>query len=115
MIRWLWVDNLVDSLPQQTDLLAQAEALEAELKQLADADELDDDGLSAVLEKREMLHQKMGAAIDHEEVELSVYQPYFRQAYQNTKALLKRCQAEQSDVKERLITLNTSKKARKAY
>ncbi|RUO30237.1 hypothetical protein [Aliidiomarina soli] len=104
-----------ESLPEPTDLLAQAEALEAELKQLADAEELDDDALSAVLEKRETLHQKMGAALDNDEVALDVYQPYFRQAYQNTKTLLQRCQAEQSDVKERLITLNTSKKARKAY
>lgn len=98
-----------------SELLARAIALEAEFNQLANADELDDHRIAGVLERRNTLHREIGALVDANPDLLSLYQPFLKDAYQNTQKLQKRCEQEREDVQKQLITLNTSKKARKAY
>lgn len=98
-----------------SDYLVQAETLEAEFEQLAQAEELNDEGIAGVLERRDALHRKMVEAVEQNNELRAQYQPLFKRAYDNTQALLERCRGERDQVQERLITLNTSKKARKAY
>lgn len=98
-----------------SDILQQAEALEEELLTLTAADELDDERLGGVLIRRDALHRELGSAIEAEPELLAQYQPFLRQAYKNTEQLQKRCEHEREEVKQKLLTLNTSKKARKAY
>lgn len=96
-------------------LLERAEAIEVQFEQLASAEELNDEALGELLEKRDHLHREMGEQVSTEKASLSHFRPLFKRAYDNTQTLLARCQDEQSAVKEQLLTLNTSKKARKAY
>ena len=98
-----------------SDLLARATALEVEFSQLANAEELDDERIAVALEHRNTLHREIGAQIDANPSLLSLYQPYLKDAYQNTQQLQKRCEQVREDVQKKLIELNTSKKARKAY
>jgi hypothetical protein len=98
-----------------SDLLAQASSLEEELVTLSQAETLDDQRIAGLLERRDALHRQLGAAVDENPELLTDYRPFFQQAYKNTQALQQRCQAERSDIQEKLITLNQSKKARKAY
>ncbi|MCL5049672.1 MAG: hypothetical protein M1473_03960 [Firmicutes bacterium] len=95
--------------------LAEATALELEFERLAAAEELDDTALASLLEQREALHRKMGADIDAEPSLLPSYQPLLRRAYENMQKLMPRLERERTEVQDKLITLNTSKKARKAY
>lgn len=96
-------------------LLQQAMQLEDEFQQLAIAEELDDERIAGVLERRHSLHTQLTEEVDHDNALLAKYQSFFQQAYKNTQVLQKRCETERSDIQEKLITLNTAKKARKAY
>lgn len=98
-----------------SDLVTQAQALEAEFLGLLEAEELDDERLGAVVERRNAHLESMGAAMDENPELTQVFKPVFEQALQNTKTLQERCEKERDDVQKKLITLNTSKKARKAY
>ena len=97
------------------ELLRQAESLEHELLELLQAEELDDERLAGVVERRNRHYEAMAATLD-EAPELSgAFKPAFETALQNTQTLLARTQTERDAVQKKLITLNTSKKARKAY
>lgn len=98
-----------------SDLFEQAVELENEFKQLAQAEELDDGRITTVLKRRDALHRQLGAQVDSDESLINAYRPFFQSAYDNTQALQQRCETERNEIKEKLITLNTSKKARKAY
>lgn len=98
-----------------SDLLDQARALETEFTALAAAEELDDARIAGVLERRDTVHRQICQRVDQNPAQLPAYQPFLQEAYANTQQLQKRCEEEREDVKKKLITLNTSKKARKAY
>lgn len=98
-----------------TSVLQQAIALEDDFQQLALAEELDDERIAGVLERRNTLHRQLTEEVDQDNTLLNEYQPFFQQAYKNMQLLQKRCETERSDIQEKLITLNTAKKARKAY
>lgn len=93
----------------------QAAALEQELLALLEAEELDDERLAGVVERRDAHYQAMGELLDAQPELAEAFKPVFETALQNTQAMLKRCETERADVQKKLITLNTSKKARKAY
>ncbi|MCC5880388.1 MAG: flagellar protein FliT [Idiomarina sp.] len=98
-----------------SELVAQAQVLEAEFLGLLEAEELDDERLGAVVERRNAHLEAMGAAMDENPELTQAFKPVFEQALQNTRKLQARCEQERDDVQKKLITLNTSKKARKAY
>ena len=97
------------------ELISQAEALERELLELLKAEELDDERLAGLVERRNRHYEAMAATLD-EEPELSgSFKPVFETALQNTQSIMQRAETERDAVQKKLITLNTSKKARKAY
>lgn len=97
------------------ELISQAEALERELLELLKAEELDDERLAGVVERRNAHYTAMGLALDEEPELAGFFKPVFAAALKNTQALLQRAETEREDIQKKLITLNTSKKARKAY
>ena len=100
------------------DLLRQADALEHELLELfslLQAEELDDERLASVVERRNRHYEAMAMALDQEPELSGSFKPVFETALKNTRSLLQRAETERDDVQKKLITLNTSKKARKAY
>lgn len=98
-----------------SDLLEQAQALEEELLALAHAEELDDERLGGVLQRRDTIQRSIGEAIEAEPELLSTFQPFLREAYKNTQQLQQRCESEREEVKQKLLTINQGKKAHKAY
>lgn len=98
-----------------SETLSQAEAVEAEFEQLFAAESLNDQRIGEVLERRDALHRAMVEQLKADERLRAIFQPLFQRAYKNTQQFLERCVAERDDVQQQLITLNTSKKARKAY
>ena len=97
------------------ELLRQAELLERELLELLQAEELDDERLAGLVERRNLHYEAIAAALD-EEPELSgSFKPVFETALHNTQTMLAHAQTERDAVQKKLIELNTSKKARKAY
>lgn len=98
-----------------SELLEKAQALEEELLGQLAAEELDDERLDGIVERRNSHLQTMGRALDENPELIESFKPVFEKALENTKRLQKRCEQEREDVQKKLITLNTSKKARKAY
>lgn len=96
-------------------MLEKAQALEEELLGQLAAEELDDARLAGVVERRNTHLEAMGRALDANPELTASFKPVFEQALENTKKLQQRCEQEREDVQKKLITLNTSKKARKAY
>lgn len=93
----------------------QATALEQELLTLLEAEELDDERLAGVVDRRDTHYRAMGELLDEQPELTETFKPVFETALKNTQAMLNRCEAERTSVQNKLITLNTSKKARKAY
>ncbi|RUO26383.1 hypothetical protein CWE09_06655 [Aliidiomarina minuta] len=98
-----------------SDKLQQAEQLEEEFVRLSNAGDLDDQRIADILEQRDVLHRELLADIDNDSSLVPIYKPFLQQAYAHTQELQARCEEERADIKQRLITLNTSKKAHKVY
>lgn len=98
-----------------SDKLQQAEQLEEEFVRLSNAGDLDDKRIAEILEQRDVLHRELLAHIESDASLVPAYKTFLQQAYDNTQELQARCEEERADIKQRLITLNTSKKAHKIY
>lgn len=98
-----------------SEKLQQAEQLEEEFVRLSNAEALDDKRIASILEQRDVLHRELLEQIDSDSSLIPAYKPFLQQAYDNTQELQSRCEEERADIKQRLITLNTSKKAHKSY